>query len=183
MNKHRISTENKNENGSKNKSRSTQTSKIALRPKIQDYGISKHEKGLLEWSFVTERLNAAHNYWICTTTAGGQPHAVPVWGVAIADICYFSSGRRSKKGRNLSRNSAVTMHLESGDETVIIEGIAKEVTDQLVLKQIIEHYNKKYGISIPEKQTENPIWGIYPRKVFAWREKDFPTSATCWIFD
>jgi hypothetical protein len=35
----------------------------------------------LSWPEVAARLAAARNYWLCTTTLSGAPHAAPVWGV------------------------------------------------------------------------------------------------------
>jgi hypothetical protein len=36
---------------------------------------------VLSWPDVAARLAAARNYWLCTTTPSGAPHAAPVWGV------------------------------------------------------------------------------------------------------
>ena len=37
--------------------------------------------GDMDWAEVATRLAPARNYWLGTTTAGGAPHAAPVWGV------------------------------------------------------------------------------------------------------
>lgn len=48
---------------------------------------------LLPWSWATERLVAARNYWIATTRANGRPHCRPVWGVWFEGVgLYFSTG-------------------------------------------------------------------------------------------
>lgn len=79
-------------------------------------------KGLLPWSWAEERLTAARNYWICSAGDDGRPHAMPVWGLWLEGGLLFGTARTSRKGRNLRRNPAVVVHLESGDEVVILEG-------------------------------------------------------------
>src|SRR5947209_13398744 len=79
--------------------------------------------GELPWTWATERLNRARNYWIATTRSKGKPHSRPVWGIWLDNTFYFSTG--SLAALNLSIHSAITVHLESGSEVVIIEGTAK----------------------------------------------------------
>jgi len=64
--------------------------------------------------------------WIATTRPDGQPHSRPVWGVWLDITFYFSTG--SLATQNLAAQSAITVHLESGNEVVIIEGTAQQVT-------------------------------------------------------
>jgi len=60
--------------------------------------------------------------------ADGLPHAVPVWGVWVDGALYFGTDRRSRKARNLATNQGAVVHLESGDDAVILEGFAEEIT-------------------------------------------------------
>jgi len=50
-----------------------------------------------------------------------------VWGVWLDDIFYFSTGSLAEQ--NLATNPAITVHLESGSEVVIIEGTAEPISD------------------------------------------------------
>jgi hypothetical protein len=36
----------------------------------------------LSWPEVAARLAAARNYWLCTTTPSGAPHAAPVYAIS-----------------------------------------------------------------------------------------------------
>ena len=54
----------------------------------------------LSWSEVVARLAAARNYWLCTTTPSGAPHAAPEWGVVTGQILFLYSERRTVKARN-----------------------------------------------------------------------------------
>jgi general stress protein 26 len=144
------------------------------------YGL-KPRKQYLPWSHAEERLERSHNYWICTARADGRPHAMPVWGLWLEDAFYFSTARASRKGLNLARNPAVSVHLESGDDAVILEGEAREVSDTATIAKLNAGYRKKYQMPlwlIPE----NVVYCVRPRVVLAWTEKNFPKDATRWEF-
>ncbi len=78
----------------------------AGRPQMPGYGIADANSGsgLLPWNWAVERLQKARNYWISTTRPDGRPHAMPVWGVWYDNQFYFSTGRESRKARNLAVN-------------------------------------------------------------------------------
>src|SRR5262245_13556324 len=112
----------------------------AERPNFKEYGISTKSKGMLDWTWVEEKLVKSRNYWICTTRPNGSPHSAPVWGVWMDGALYFSSAESSAKAANLKKNPAVSMHLESGDEVVIVEGNAVIVSDGAALKRLANAY-------------------------------------------
>jgi hypothetical protein len=152
------------------------------RPHMPGYGIRPESEGagLLPWSFVEDRMEAARNYWIASTRSDGRPHVAPVWGLWHEGRFCFSTGEDSIKGQNLVQNPAVTVHLESGDEVVILEGNVNQVQEKTLLKNLDKDYEKKYGLAM---QGPGLIFQLNLQKAFAWREKDFPESATRWIFD
>ncbi len=94
----------------------------ADRPNIP-YGIQgpKEGLGLLPWSRAVDRLRASYVYWIGTADDRG-PHAVPVWGVWLDGTLYFSNGENTRTGRALASNGRVAVHLESGEDAVMLEG-------------------------------------------------------------
>src|SRR5437879_1333607 len=92
-----------------------------------DYTPKGTKAEFLPWEWTTERIKRSHNYWICTTRPDGRPHAVPVWGVWVEDALYFSTDPNSRKAKNLAASPAISVHLESGDEVVILEGQAEIV--------------------------------------------------------
>lgn len=157
----------------------------AVRPTMKHYGVAKGRKGLLDWSFVDERMSRSRNYWISTTRADGRPHAAPVWGVWVDGVLYFSTGGKSVKGRNLALRPEVSVHLESGDEVVIIEGRIEPISSGAELDKASQQYKAKYPPF--ELKADNPptaaIYRVMPREVFAWTEKDFPNTATRWVFE
>jgi PPOX class probable F420-dependent enzyme len=149
------------------------------------YGVPTDGSGAerLPWSWAVEQLTTARNYWICTTRADGRPHAMPVWGVWLDDAVWFSTHPASTKGRNIARDPRIVVHLESGDDTVVLEGEVRHPTDRDVLERFVDAYEQKYGHRIELGKREPSIFVLYPRIAHTWTEKDFPRTATRWVFD
>jgi nitroimidazol reductase NimA-like FMN-containing flavoprotein (pyridoxamine 5'-phosphate oxidase superfamily) len=155
----------------------------ADRPFAPGYGIvgTKDGKGLLSWSWVARKMNSCRTFWLATIYAAhGRPHVMPVWGVWQEDAFFFSTGRKSRKGQNLAANSACTVTNDDGEEAVIVEGMARQLEDQLVLERVASMYKKKYKMD-PRSMGE-PIFIVRPQTVFGFIEKTFPKSATRWKF-
>jgi hypothetical protein len=149
----------------------------ASRPRFAPgYGIAASEEGLLAWDWAVEKLKASRNYWISTTRADGRPHAMPVWGVVMDDALWFGTSPESVKGRNLERTGQVVAHTESGDEVVILEGTAEQARTPTT---VLDAYEEKYNF----RPEPGPFWVVRPTAALAWREDDYPTSATRFVPD
>jgi hypothetical protein len=159
---------------------SHQRQPIPSRPYIPDYGIPETEEGMLDWRHVVERMASPRNYWVSTTRPDGRPHVVPVWGVWVDEVFYHGGGPDTRKARNLAENPAMAVHLESGDEVVIIEGVAKKLTpenaDPALLEKIDDAYEAKYGM-----RHGTPVWALEPQVAFAWTK--YPDDVTRWRFE
>ena len=167
---------------------------VSSRPHIPGYGVPKSRKGLLAWSHVSERMAQARNYWIGTTDTDGAPHAVPVWGVWLDDTLYFSGGQ-THWARNLAANPAVVVHLESGDDVVIIKGTVERATDRAVVKRAGRAGAVKYEGAkdtgddtsadseddAGDASSDEGIFALRPRVVYAWSQG--LANATRWRFD
>ena len=140
------------------------------------YGISGAENGQLPWSYVEEQCAASRNYWVCSTRADGRPHAMPVWGLWLDGRVVFSTDPSSLKARNFVARPDVVVHLESGDEVVVVEGRV-EAMERGLMTAFLDAYEAKYDYRPSGEQTEG-VYQVRPVRVLAWREKDFPTSAT-----
>ncbi len=88
------------------------------------YGIPTSSSGLLTWPQVEERLIAAQHYWMATVRPDGTPHVVPRWGVWLDGRFFYDGAPTTRHARNLVDNPACSLNLESGTETVIVEGIS-----------------------------------------------------------
>jgi nitroimidazol reductase NimA-like FMN-containing flavoprotein (pyridoxamine 5'-phosphate oxidase superfamily) len=149
------------------------------------YGIldARSGKGLLPWSWATERLMKARNYWLATTRSDGRPHVMPVWGVWLDERFYFSTGRESRKARNLAANPKCSVGAEPADEAIIVEGIAEEVTDPARRRRFADAYGAKYQWDM--EGFAEPVYAVRPAIAFAFTSgtDDFTGTATRWIFD
>jgi hypothetical protein len=142
--------------------------------------------GLKPWSWALERLEKSHNYWIATSRPEGRPHVMLVWGIWWQEALWFSTGRRTRKAKNIAGNAHCVIGTEKADEAVILEGVAQEITDRAIWKQIVEIYNRKYGGDVgPLLETSNScVFRIVPQTAFGQDEhaENFVDAVTRWTF-
>ena len=150
------------------------------------YGITGGGKDA-SWPGTEAKLEASRNYWVCTTRSNGAPHSKPVWGV-WEDGLWFSIGTKAVTGRNLARDSRVSVHLESGDDTVILEGTVEPFSLAEVPRSVTQAYAAKYDFDPTTQdygETNDPgIWyRLVPSVALTWLESDFPNTAARWEFE
>lgn len=156
----------------------------AERPNLSHYGVSQLPEGLLTWEWADQRLTKSRNYWICTTRQDGRPHASPVWGLWLEGALYFGCDRRSVKALNLMARPNVVVHLESGDEVVILEGRVEPIDQQSSLfEQIAQAYNEKYAMTAMAPNPDAITFVLHPSSALAWLEQHYPQTATRWRWD
>jgi PPOX class probable F420-dependent enzyme len=131
------------------------------------------------WTRVEEVLAGARNYWIATAGRDGRPHAAPVWALWLDEALYFSTGKESRKGRNLAANPNVVVHVESSNgEIVIVEGRAEELSDEARLRPVWDAYKQKYNWDV----SGYPFYMVSPAVAFSFEEQ-LGETATRWSFD
>ena len=143
------------------------------------------EPAQLPWAWAAHRLAVARNYWIATTRPDGRPHPRPVWGIWMQEAFYFSTG--SLAASNIAHGSEITVHLESGDEVVIVEGTAEEVTDMALRESFARLYVEKYHWDVDPGDLP---YSVRPRVAFGWLSDGsgldkgalFHGTATRWSF-
>jgi len=147
------------------------------------YGVDPDVRSdMLAWDAVRQRLTDAKNYWVSTTRPDGRPHVAPVWGLWMDEAFYFSTDPQSRKGRNLAARSDIVVHLESGDDVVMIEGKAERVIATPELEKMSDLYEQKYGIRFDPSDPNFGVYAVRPVLAYAWTEQSFPTTATRWRF-
>ncbi len=67
----------------------------------------EQREGIASLVRVQVRLTAARYYWIGTTRPDGRPHSMPIWAIWTDDVLMFSTGRESRKNKNLQAESAI----------------------------------------------------------------------------
>jgi len=145
------------------------------------YSIRTDAKGLVSWKYVVAQLEKSKNYWISSTRPDGRPHAMPVWGVWMNGAVCFGTDRMSRKARNFQANPRVSLHLESGDDVVILEGAVREI-DPKEMAAMDKAYFKKYKMKLSNAPGNPCFLAVVPRVVFAWHERNFAESPTRWVF-
>ena len=149
------------------------------RPDIPGYGIAKSKKGLLPWQWALERLRKSRQYWIATTRPEGAPHVMVIWGLWLGDGFYFSTGKDSRKAKNLANNPRCVICSDNSAEAVIVEGVVESVSPEK-LKPIFVAYKKKYNIDVSD--MAEPFYRVKPGVAFGLLEKKFTGTATRWMF-
>jgi len=138
------------------------------------------ETGTMAWSDVERSLVGAQNYWVVTTGPDGMPQPTPVWAVWLDDRLWFSCGSETVKARNIARQPRVAVHLESGDQPVVVRGIAEPITTRDE-PRIIAAMRAKYGpAAVPDSFAALAGLGfcVRPISVLSWSE--FPSDVTHW---
>jgi PPOX class probable F420-dependent enzyme len=149
----------------------------ADRPHAPGYGFVGADEGeLLPFSWAEERLATSRNLWVHTTFPDGRPHAMPVWGVWVGGRVVFSTGRESRKARNLSHDPRVVITTEDGNEAVIVEGTASRVDMD---DAFVDAYRAKYAFDI-RTMADEPVFAVTPTRIIAIDEARFATTPTRW---
>ncbi|HZU12401.1 MAG TPA: pyridoxamine 5'-phosphate oxidase family protein [Chloroflexota bacterium] len=160
---------------------------LVSRPHAPGYGIPEHSDGLLSWEHVAGRLAAARTYWVDSADAAGRVHATPIWGAVVDGTLYVEGGPGTRRGRNIAQNPNVAVHLESGDDVVILEGTAEHVVPPApdLAQKLVDALDAKYGAGgyhpAADQWNDGGLYAIRPRKAFAWTQ--FPEDTTRFTFE
>jgi general stress protein 26 len=160
---------------------------------MSDYGVPADPVGLLPWSWAQERLVDNRNYWVVTASASGRPHAMPVWGVWLAetDRFWFSCSPSARKARNIAENPHCVVTVDDTVECISVEGrarIADQARDADAVDHAVATYVSKYWDDPavhPEMEAfvrSNAIVEVAPDVGFGIieREEEFAQRATRW---
>jgi hypothetical protein len=128
---------------------------------------------------VAARLAAARTYWLCTTTA-------PVWGVVTGRILYLYSERRTVKARSLAADPRMVVHLESGEDVVIVRGTAQDLGNPAQVPEVVAALSAKYTGQDDRKYLPDAdpafdvVYAISPQSAMMWRLADYEASQRRW---
>jgi hypothetical protein len=159
----------------------------AARPHMPGYGIPNSKKGMLTWKWAANKFSKSRQYWIMTVRPDGRPHAMPVWGLLLNNVFYFSTGAQTRKAKNLAKNSHCVVANEDAAQAIIIEGTAKPVKDPALVRKFLPIYARKYkwdvsGMEYDMISLKQPLLAVRPTVAFGQIEKTFTKTATRWTF-
>jgi general stress protein 26 len=100
------------------------------------------------WPAVREILESAPTCWLTTVRSDGRPHVTPLVAVWHGESMYFCTGADEQKAVNLRahENVALTTGCNGWQEgiDVVVEGVARRVTDDALLTELAELWATKW---------------------------------------
>ena len=156
------------------------------RPKFPK-GYVDHPVSEVPWEHVEKRLTESINYWMCSVYPNGRPHVVPRWGAFLDGKFYYDGSPETRHARNIEKNPNVTLHLESGNDVVIMEGTSQPASkpDRELAQRLSEAYCAKYESDgyapKPSQWDEGGLYVFTPRQCLAWTR--FFENPTKFVFE
>ena len=157
-----------------------------LRPKLPK-GYADNPVSYVDWEWVVEQMTVSENYWLSSVRPNGHPHVVPRWGVYIDNKFWYDGSPETRHAKNIMENPNVSLHLESGDQVVMMEGVSKpaEKPTPEFANQLAEAIGNKYGDQgykpEPTQWDEGGLYVFTPRQCIAWTS--FYEDPTKFIFE
>ena len=140
----------------------------------------------MTWTEVVDRLAEARTYWLGSTTASGAPHAAPVWGAVTDGTLHVYTERRTVKARNIAVSPRVLVHLESGEDVLIVHGLAEDLGLPSAVPHVIAALAAKYTRPadrqyLPDEDSDfDVVYAIRPTSAVAWQLADYVGSQRRW---
>ncbi len=156
------------------------------RPKFPKGYVDK-PASYLTWDWVAEQLTASQHYWLSSVRPNSRPHVMPRWGVFIDNKFYYDGSPETRHARNILGNPNVTLHLESGEKAIILEGTSRpaDKPDPEFAKQLAKAISAKYAVlgysPEPDQWDEGGLYIFTPRQCIAW--SNFTQDPTKFIFE
>jgi hypothetical protein len=110
---------------------------------------------------------------------------VPRWAVYVDGKIYYDGSPETRHARNVAANPHVVLHLESGDQALIVDGMAGEAgrPPAELAARLVTAYCQKYEAfgycPEPDQWNEGGLFVFTPKKVLTWTNfMDDPTRFT-----
>jgi hypothetical protein len=122
------------------------------------------DRPALDWSWVEQQLIDAGTYWVVAPSSS-HPHPRPVWGIWAHDALALSIGSPALAA-SLEADPRCTVHLDSGTDVVVVEGVAQRVMGPDAAQ--VDAYNRKYDWQYSYAEY-GPLTNVTPTLVMSWR--------------
>ena len=142
--------------------------------------------GMLTWTEVAALLAPWRNYWLSTLATDGSPQVSPIWGVLVDETFYFYTETGTAKYRNVLADPRVAVHLESGDDVVIVRGTVELIGSTAEHPELCEAYVPKYTQArdrqyLPaDVEGDNVLFALHPMRAVVWLLVDYEGSIRRW---
>jgi len=150
-------------------------------------GYVENAASYLTWDWVSAQLIESKHYWLCSVRADGRPHAVPRWGVFLDNKLYYDGSPETRHALNIMKNPNVSLHLESGEQAIIMEGTsqAAEKPEPEFAQRLAKAIGEKYGAMgyapEPNQWDQGGLFVFIPRQCIAWSK--FTDNPTKFVFE
>jgi hypothetical protein len=116
----------------------------------------------LDWEAVVDRLGAGltqapgtggpdrHTCWLATIDADGRPHVTGIGAVWHHGAFWFETGKTTRKGRNLARDSRCTLTLALREFDLVVEGEAHLVADPAIVTELARLWAEDWPCTVDE---------------------------------
>lgn len=136
-------------------------------------------------------------FWLTTLNADGSPHVTSVGALWHAGSCWFQTGERTRKAKNVARDPRCTISVATKGFDVMVAGEARRVTDPKIVAEIAALWAKSgwpaqpddsgTGITAPFNAPTlgPPPWFVYevkPRTATAVGTAEETPGSTRWGF-
>jgi hypothetical protein len=132
------------------------------------------------WDDFEPMLEQSRNYWLAISGTV-TPIVAPVWGIWVDGVFVFSTDPVSRKAKALAKQPGCVIHLESGDDVLIVHGIAERLAPGDALPYLAP-YERKYGVAIDLERPDHAAFRVTPLFALSWLEREFGVTATRWDF-
>jgi nitroimidazol reductase NimA-like FMN-containing flavoprotein (pyridoxamine 5'-phosphate oxidase superfamily) len=142
------------------------------RPKFPK-GYVDNPASFVTWEWVAAQLIESKHYWLCSVRPDGRPHVVPRWCVYVDGKIYYDGSPETRHARNIEENPHVSLHLESGEKAIILDGTSRpaEKPTPEFAQRLVEAYRKYEELGYSPKANQWDEGGLYvftPRQCIAW---------------
>jgi Pyridoxamine 5'-phosphate oxidase len=144
------------------------------------------DPAVMTWAEVAGRLATARTYWLGTTMPSGAPHAAPVWGAVADGTLHVYTERRTVKARNIAVSPQVLVHLESGEDVLIVHGLAEDLGPPSAVPHVVAALAAKYTRPADRQYLPDSdpgfdvVYAIRPTSAAAWQLADYAGSQRRW---
>lgn len=163
--------------------RVTSPSPRRIRPYLpKEWHVPNDPRLWITWKHARRKLGGEEVYWVSTTRPDGRPHAAPVWGVWRKSLFFFETDPHSVKGVNIAKNPNIVIHVQDGNDTVIVEGRATLEPAKGRLKSLQAAYSRKYGYTPDWSGFGQILYRVNPNVAHAWRNPRMHRSLVNFLF-
>ncbi|HUP76405.1 MAG TPA: pyridoxamine 5'-phosphate oxidase family protein [Acidimicrobiales bacterium] len=113
------------------------------------------------------RLRDEPNLWLATARPDGRPHLTPIWFVFVDGRFYVCTTSKAVKTRNVTTNGTASVSLESGNQPMIAEGVAR-VIERPYPQAVAAEFLRKFDWDLDSEPEYDVLIEVTPTRWLRW---------------